>query len=391
MPVRVSASFYQARDTALVRVAGGLVVSGTQIVLWSERSAAREPLIVSVRATFGTNREAISAVAAFGSVPLTATLLVDADGNAVASPGDTLRYRLTIPNVGDTAMSNVSANLPLDANTAAVAGSLNVSPIALDQAVSTNEDTALPITLTGSDADGNALTYTVVTQPAHGTVVQGAPGSASVTYTPAANYSGADSFTVRNNDGRVDSNEVATISVTVGAVNDPPSFTKGADVTVLEDSGAQTVAGWATAISKGPADESGQTLTFVVTNNTNAALFLVGPAVNATNGNLTFTPAANAFGAATITLRLDDNGGGANQSPAQTFTITLTNVNDAPSFTKGADQTVLEDSGAQTVAGWATAINPGPNEGSQTVTFEVTKTTTPRCSRRVRRWRRTAR
>ena len=39
-----------------------------------------------------------------------------------------------------------------------------------------------------------------------------------------------------------------------------------------------------------------------------------------------------------------------NQSPTQTFDITVTNVNDAPSFTKGADQTVLEDAGAQTVA-----------------------------------------
>ena len=108
-----------------------------------------------------------------------------------------------------------------------VAGSLNVSPIALDQAVTINEDTPAPITLTGSDADGNALTYTVVTQPAHGGVVQASPGSAGVTYTPAANFNGTDTFTVRNNDGRVDSNEVATITVTVGPVNDAPSFTQG--------------------------------------------------------------------------------------------------------------------------------------------------------------------
>src|SRR4029079_15714564 len=85
------------------------------------------------------------------------------------------------------------------------------------------------------------------------------------------------------------------------------------------DSGAQTVAGWATALVKGPADESGQVLTFVVTNNTNAALFSAGPAVNGTNGNLTFTPAPNAHGTVTITLRLDDNGGtlngGIDQSP----------------------------------------------------------------------------
>ena len=97
----------------------------------------------------------------------------------------------------------------------------------------------------------------MVTQPAHGAVVQGAPGSASVTYTPAANYSGADSFTVRNNDGRVDSNEVATISVTVGAVNDAPSFTQGRrPVTVLEDSRrADRAPAGRPRSATGPADE----------------------------------------------------------------------------------------------------------------------------------------
>ena len=135
VPVRVAASFYQPRAGALVRVPGGLVVSGAQIALWAERGAAPEPLVASVTAVFGSERPPMSAVAAFGVPQLTATLQVDADGNTVASPGDTLRYQLRIPNVGDAAMTGVSANLPLDANTAAVAGSLNVSPIALDQAV----------------------------------------------------------------------------------------------------------------------------------------------------------------------------------------------------------------------------------------------------------------
>ena len=53
-------------------------------------------------------------------------------------------------------------------------------------------------------------------------------------------------------------------------VNDAPSFTKGADQTVNEDAGAQSVSGWATAISKGPANESGQAVDFIVTNNNNA-------------------------------------------------------------------------------------------------------------------------
>ena len=89
-----------------------------------------------------------------------------------------------------------------------------------------------------------------------------------------------------------------------------------------------------------------------MTGNTNAALFAAGPAVDSA-GVLTYTPAANANGSATITLVLKDNGGTANgesdTSAPQSFVITVTAVNDAPSFTKGADETVLEDAGPQTV------------------------------------------
>ena len=112
---------------------------------------------------------------------------------------------------------------------------------------------------------------------------------------------------------------------------------------MLEDAGAQTVTGWATAISPGPANESGQSVAFSVTGNTNLGLFAAGPAV-AANGDLTYTPAPNAFGSATITLVAQDNGGTANggndTSASQTFDITVTPVNDAPAFTKGANQTV---------------------------------------------------
>ncbi|MCP4176124.1 MAG: hypothetical protein GY758_35740, partial [Fuerstiella sp.] len=128
--------------------------------------------------------------------------------------------------------------------------------------------------------------------------------------------------------------------------------------------------GWATAISKGPADESGQTLTFSVNNNNNG-LFSTQPATDA-SGNLTYTPAADANGSATVTLSLSDNGGGADTSGNQSFVINVNAVNDTPSFVKGADQTVNEDAGAQTATGWAASISKGPSDESwQTLTFSV--------------------
>jgi Big-like domain-containing protein len=89
----------------------------------------------------------------------------------------------------------------------------NSAPTANPQSVTTFEDVAVAITLTGSDPDGNPLTYGVVSGPAHGTLTGTAP---SLTYTPSAGYIGLDSFTFKVNDGTVDSSP-ATVSITVEA------------------------------------------------------------------------------------------------------------------------------------------------------------------------------
>lgn len=223
-----------------------------------------------------------------------------------------------------------------------------------------------PVTATYNAATG------VLTLTGSATLAQYQAALRTVTYSntaaaPTATPARAITFVV--SDGG-NTSAVATATVTLTGVNNAPSFTKGVDQTVLEDSGPQTVVGWATAISAGPPDEAGQTLTFNVTGNTSPSLFSAGPAV-ASDGTLTYTPAANANGSATITLTLSDNGGTANggvdTSAPQTFTIAVTPVNDQPSFTASNPPAVNESAGAQTVAGWAT-FNPGnPQESTQTV------------------------
>jgi hypothetical protein len=88
----------------------------------------------------------------------------------------------------------------------------NSPPVANNQAVTTNKNTAKAITLTATDPNNDPLTYSIVTQPAHGTITGGT--GASRTYTPNSNYVGPDSFTFKANDGKVDSN-TATVSITV--------------------------------------------------------------------------------------------------------------------------------------------------------------------------------
>ncbi len=157
-------------------------------------------------------------------------------------------------------------------------------------------------------------------------------------------------------------------------VNHAPSFTTGPNQTILEDAGPQS-SSWASSISAGPAAESAQSVSFsTVADNT--GLFAVQPAV-APDGTLTYTPALNANGAATITVTAHDTGGTANggtdASAPRTFTITIQSVNDAPSFNAGANQTVVSLLGAQTVGGWATGISPGPaDEAGQSVSFVLT-------------------
>ena len=124
------------------------------------------------------------------------------------------------------------------------------------------------------------------------------------------------------------SRESETATITVNPVNDVPSFIKGVDRTVSHKAGPQTSAGWATAISPGPANESAQTVSFQVVGNDNTALFSVPPAIDSL-GQLTFTPAGGATGTANIILNLKDSGGTANggvdTSANQTFVINITN------------------------------------------------------------------
>ncbi|MCM2315292.1 MAG: Ig-like domain-containing protein, partial [Thermoanaerobaculia bacterium] len=235
--------------------------------------------------------------------------------------------------------------------------------------------------------DGQTLTFNVTnnTNPtlfSSGPAID--PATGNLTFTPAANANGSADITVTLSDnggtanGGVDTSAPQMFTIDVTAVNDEPSFTKGADETVLEETGAHSVSGWATALSAGPADESAQVLAFTLTNDNNA-LFSVQPAMDA-SGNLTYTLAANASGSTVVTVSLSDDGGTANggddTAPDQTFTITVTDINDAPSFTGGADESVNEDSGtagAHTVAGWATAISAGPSpfEDAQTLDFVI--------------------
>jgi hypothetical protein len=199
----------------------------------------------------------------------------------------------------------------IDSNTATVTitiTSVNDAPIADDQDVSTAEDTAKAIVITGSDVDGNLLTYSIVTQPIHGTLSGSVP---NVTYTPEANFNGIDSFTFKVNDGIVDSN-IATVTVTVTAVNDTPVAVPQSKI-VVEDT--------ATEITLTGTDVDGDELTFEVED---APVY---GSLSGTAPNLTYTPGLNYNGPDSFTFKVFD---GSSYSEEATISITVMAVNDAP-------------------------------------------------------------
>jgi len=184
---------------------------------------------------------------------------------------------------------------------------INAGP-AEGEGVMTEEDTPVSITLIGTDVDGDALTYNVVTVPSHGRLSGTAP---KLTYTPQPNFNGTDSFTFVVNDGTVDS-VPTTVIIVVTAVNDPPT----ADdicVTTQEDTYV--------SITLSGCDLDGDTLIYSVINSPSDGV------LSGTGPNLFYTPNENFNGSDSFTFKVND---GTTDSAEATVSIKLIPVNDAP-------------------------------------------------------------
>ena len=185
---------------------------------------------------------------------------------------------------------------------------VNHAPVASNKSVSTPQNTAVGVTLSATDADGDPLSYTVVSAPGHGTLSGSAP---ALTYTPAAGYTGPDSFTFKANDGTVDSN-TATVSVTVTAVNHAP---------VASNKSVSTPQNTAVGVTLSATDADGDPLSYTVVS---------APGHGTLSGSapaLTYTPAAGYTGPDSFTFKAND---GTVDSNTATVSVTVTAVNHAP-------------------------------------------------------------
>lgn len=221
---------------------------------------------------------------------------VAANGSITVSPDVTTTYTITATGPGGetTAVTTIAH--------------VNTPPVAASQAITANEDEQVFIALAAEDIDGDPLSYSIAARPGHG-AISGIPPH--VTYSPAADYNGPDSFSFVANDGAIDS-DPATVSLTIRPVNDPPVAATDSVITDEDTPQPITLTG---------SDVDADTLTYRL---------LSGPAHGTLTGkapNLTYTPSEDYFGTDSFTFNVND---GSLDSNTATITLTIKPVNDPP-------------------------------------------------------------
>jgi len=275
--------------------------------------------------------------------------------------GDSLTYRLTVAPANGSITSSgaqwfytpfghfngldsfsfVSHDGELDSLPATVTITVtpsNDQPLANSIELVTAEDTALPITLIGSDVEGTILSYSVTSMPQHGNLTGVAP---DLVYTPMDDFNGVVSFTYTTNDGVLDSS-VATVIIDVSPVNDVP-LANGQQLTTLEDSPI--------AIILTASDIDGDSLNYSVTA-APANGSLVG-----SGADLLYTPVGGFSGSDSFTFIASD---GINISGAASVTITVLSSNTAPEVEDKEVTTPIDQSIAIDVIAGATDTDGDP-------------------------------
>jgi hypothetical protein len=236
----------------------------------------------------------------------------------------------------DAATPDIGADEFTPPNTAPVAAA---SP----NPATTDEDTPVQITLVGTDADDNNLIYTITDAPDHGNLTgqSATPNCAPVgtctllvTYTPAANYNGADFFKFKVNDGTANSNEV-TVNINVNAV---------ADLSVSDAAAAEgnsgTTAFTFTVTLDSPAPAGGVTF--------NASTY-DGATDPANSGSdyegFSLQPHSIPEGQTSTTVTVQVNGD-TTQEPNETFVVSISNPTNATIQDGEGQGTILNDDGA---------------------------------------------
>jgi VCBS repeat-containing protein/parallel beta-helix repeat protein len=263
------------------------------------------------------------------SLSATGLTIASGNGSLVGNGDGTWTYT---PAANDDTAVSFSYSVNDSSLTAAGSASLDITPVndapvANDDSATANEDTAITgnVLTNDTDIDSVSLTATLVSGPANGSLLLNSDGS--YTYSPNANWNGSDSFTYTANDGSLNSN-VATVSITVNAVNDAP-IANNDSVTTNEDAPITS------NVVANDMDVEGDTLTVsAVTQGANGTVSFAG-------GTVTYTPNANWNGTDSFTYTVSDGNGG---FASAAVSVTVNPVNDAPAVVPITLGNINEDS-----------------------------------------------
>lgn len=210
-------------------------------------------------------------------------------------------------------------------NISVAAAELNRAPTANSAEFTADEDTPLALKLSGSDPDGNPLTYRITTPPLNGGLSGTAP---NLTYVPVPNFNGTDIFFFTVTDGGLTSLP-ASVKVTVRPVNDPPSLSVSPAVVTVSEGQPVTLNLSATEV------DTGQTLSFTVTGAPQGSALTT---TSATTALFSWTPNFTQAGSYTLSFKVTDNG----TPPLSDTKEVKVTVTDISSFSVPGSQVVNE-------------------------------------------------
>ncbi|MCA8986412.1 MAG: tandem-95 repeat protein [Planctomycetaceae bacterium] len=256
-----------------------------------------------------------------------------ANGTAVINPDGTFTYTPSPDFNGSDQFEVIASDGQADSNIVTISiniDAINDAPHADDQNIALDEDSPISGVVSGSDLDGDGLTYSIDVQPEHGTLTLNPDGSFN--YIPTANYVGNDSFTFVASDGQL-SSAPATVSLVINPINDAP-VANGVSETVNED---ESLVGNLTA-----SDIEGDSVTFGLVSAPSHGTVTVNP-----DGSFTYSPGPDFNGNDSFEFVAND---GQADSNIATVSITVTPVNDNPTVSFSSVQ-LPENSPNGTLAG----------------------------------------
>ena len=371
-------SSYAGADQLVYHISDGVADSQPVTVSFTVQQSSQPPVahngavqvqedgsLVINFANFGTDADGNPLTGVITTQPAHGTLTQNADGTYTYTPdqyyygSDSLNFTLT-----DGSLGSQQATLSITVN------KVEIAPTLTSSSASLNEDGSATLNplANATDVNGDPLTASIVTQPAHGTITVNTNGT--WTYTPNQYFYGTDTFTYSVSDGTASSN-IAAVTFTVNKVEIPPTLANSS--ATLNEGSSATLSLLASAT-----DVNGDPVTAAI----------VTPPAHGTvtrnaDGTWTYTPSQHFFGTDTFTYTVSD---GQEASNVATVTLNVTQVIHAPVATNDSATTVSGTPVNIAVLANDTDVdgNPltpvivgGPSNGSLTVNPDGTITYTP--------------